>query len=152
MSDPAAIDWNVLIAAGTTLATGLGLWLKARATDRKLEETRAAAENGHALREQLVAENATLRQSLTATQAQRDVYRDIVQYVRSRPEPVIRAALAAYEDRRRVATYDPAAAAPIAPAVGAAAPATIPLWARWLAGLAGAALLSYGAWRLRGER
>lgn len=156
MSDPTvAIDWSSVITAGAALLGSLAVYLRQRAnqqkTEEKVEEVKVAAENGHALREKLVTETEHLRQENAALSLQRDTFRDIVQFINSRPEPQIRAALTSYAERRQVAAYDPKMESLMSGIARPAVPATPTLsqmlpWARWALGIGGGTLAAYGLW------
>jgi hypothetical protein len=87
---------------------------EAENANRKATAAQHAAENGHAVREALIAERddavkalATERDAHTATRAVRDTYRDIFRYVNSRPDG--RAILLAFEEKRKIRVNDNAA-------------------------------------------
>lgn len=123
--------WAQLIGGTATFLVGLGAWLQSRRTAAKAEEAKQAAENGTHEREALRERAEKAEQSLAAMTLQRDTFRDIVRFVKSRPEAV--PALRDYQEKRQVAVRDPALdallAAPAAP--GPSVPASPALPADW---------------------
>lgn len=162
----ANINWAELVNTLIFIFGAIGLWLRQRSTDKKIdktnvkvEEAKEAAENGHALRKKMADDNDALRQEVATLTIQRDTFRDIVGYINKRPEPQIRAALTAYAERRQVAAYDPKLEGLLSGIArpGDATPRpssfSLPTWAPWVAaGVTGAAALVYALVCGRRER
>lgn len=129
-------QWAQLIAAVVGALGALAAYLKSREAAGTATEAKHAAENGVAERTALRERAEQAEQRLAAMELQRDTFRDIVRYVKSRPEaaPI----LAAYSEKRQVVTRDPALDALLTPPAPAAAPQID--WRPWAAG--GAALLA----------
>lgn len=146
--------WAQLVGAIVTALLALAAYLQSRRSaaaaekaGEKAQDAKHAAENGVAERTALRERAEKAEQELQAMQLQRDTFRDIVRYVKSRPEaaPI----LSAYAERRQVAVRDPALDALLTstPATTTTAPPAPPPalpradWRPW----AGAALAALAA-------
>ncbi len=128
-----AEQWAQLAAAVAGALTALAAYLQSRKASaaaeqagQKAHDAKYAAENGVNERTALRERAERAEQELAAITLQRDTFRDIVKYVRSRPEagPLLRD----YADRRQVVARDPALDALLAPMSAAPAPADLRPW------------------------